>query len=231
MSLHLDHIEVRYLTVSDNKTGREVASLSQCLRTELGLKGVTSTFWGKVVLDTILSVFAISPGFWQHVQTHAREMWNMEQTARRLLKTDAKYFTGNQEAALAGVIQSRGVKFDRKYSYIYTDWLKKFHNYIQEPNYAIANSITIPSDDAVWYITIQLYPRIFYEDQNTGIFWRKGGIKMEKLIWNEDLDEWVRSYENHNNAKTIEIAWHCSETEEQSSAGVHTLKNDTIVKI
>jgi len=231
MSVEITHIEARYVTVSGNETDRKSVSLSQCLRTELGLKGVTSTFWGKVVSDSILSTYANSPGFMEHIKTHSKEMWNMEQSARRLLKEDAKYFTNNQKTALIESIKSRGVKFDRQFSYIYKDWFDKYHSYIKEPYYAIGTGITIPSDQVVWFMTIQLYPRIFYEDQTTGISWRKGGIKVEKLVWVEDHKDWFRNQDNNNNAKTIEVAWYCSETTDVSESGVHTLENNEIVKI
>jgi hypothetical protein len=172
-------------------------------------------------------VFATSPFFWEHLQVHSKEMWNMEQTVRRILKKDARYFTSNQPTTLATIIQNKGTNFDKKFAYIYTDWIKKFHNYIQEPNYAIFSNMTIPSDTNEWFITIQLYPRVFYEDQTTHTLWRKGGLKIEMLDWDNTIEEWVRTDANWKNARTIEIAWHCTDR----IHGIHKLEDDNITKV
>jgi len=225
---HLEHFEIRYLEVSGDKTriNRNGYNVSHALRQEIGLKGVHSTHWGGCVSDAISATFATSPHFWDHLQVHSREIWNMEQTVRRVLKKDAKNFTSNNKQGLESAIKNKGSNFDRKFSYIYNDWLKRFHSYIQEPSNAIFNTLIIPTETSKWFVTVQLYPRIFYEDQEKHILWRKGGMKMEQLKWDPTTSEWIRTEENYKNAKTVEIAWYCS----GDAPGVYELKDDKIVK-
>ncbi len=229
----IGHIEVRYVAVNGEKAkiDRNGVTLTECLRKEMSLQGVHAVYWGRQVEDALKEVFMASPYFWQHIQIHSKDMWQMEQTVRRVLKKDAKLFTNNQKEALIAAVKSRGEKFENKFSYISKDWVFRYHRYVLEPHYAISRSILIPTEDSMWYATIQLYPRIFYEERDKNVLWRKGGIKLERLAYNQQTDEWSRSDDNYKAAKTFEIAWYCNPEIPILTpmiAGVHHIVDDVI---
>lgn len=209
----IEHIEIRYRYVKTDvpKIDRTGVSIVECLTKELGLKGNHAVYWGKYIMDSLYETFNTSPHFWQHIQIDSRAIWEKAQAVRRIVGTEnARFFTNNMQKAFADAIQARGYHFNKKFSHLYTTWIHEYNNYIVEPSYAIFRSVTIPTEDSMWYVTIQLYPSIFYEDKaNNSKLWRKGGIKFEQLVLVEGV--WDRDENNYLNAITCEIAWYASD--------------------
>lgn len=204
----IEHIEARYPKVESNQFNRVGTSIEDCLVRELNLKDAKT--WAHTVIDAIIQTYILSPFFWDHVNTHSQEIWNMAQTVRRVLKKDAYTFFGGNRNLLEKTIKARGPKFNKKFSYFYKDWIYRYHSYIQEPSNIISQEVVVPNDEGMWLIIIQFYPSIFYEELDTGVLWRKGGIKIEKLTLIEDM--WHRTDENMLAARTIELAWYTSPT-------------------
>lgn len=202
----IEKIEVRYPRVESDKFNRIGTTIEACLERELNLKDAKN--WAQVLINTIIQTYVMSPFFWDHVNTHSQEIWNMAQTVRRVLKKDAYTFFGGNRKLLEKTIRAQGGKFNARFSYFYKDWIYRYHAYIQEPSYMISQQVVVPNEDGMWLIIIQFYPSIFYEELDTGVLWRKGGIKIEKLTLIEDL--WHRTDENMLAARTIELAWYTS---------------------
>lgn len=212
----IEHIEVRYADWKTGKFDRVGVSIVTCLERELQMRGVTAQYWGRVVYDTLICTYLTRPDFWHHIDVSSIEIWNMEQTVRRLLRNKnkddpsinpARFFT-NKDCynGLVKAVKNRGAKFDRRFSYIYKDWFVRYHAYVQQPAFAVISQVTIPTEECMWLVTTQLYPRIFYEELDTGRRWRKGGIKIEQLIFVEG--QWCREMKKTEEAQTLEIAWY-----------------------
>lgn len=200
----VEKIEVRYPIVDSNKINRVGTSIEACLIRELDLKDAKT--WAQTIITTIIKTYILTPSFWSHITTYSQEIWNIAQTVRRVLKKDAYIFFGGNRQLLENTIKARGSKFNSRFSYFYKDWIYKYHNYLQEPSNMISDHVVIPIENNMWLITIQFYPSIFYEELDTGILWRKGGIKIEQLILLDDV--WHRTAENMSVARTVELAWY-----------------------
>jgi hypothetical protein len=203
---NIEMIEVRYPKVDSEKFNRIGTTIEACLEHELNLKDAKN--WANILINTIIQAYVLSPFFWDHVNIYSQEIWNMAQTVRRVLKKDAYTFFGGNRKLLEKTIRARGAKFNARFSYFYKSWIYKYHGYIQEPSNMISQQVVVPNEDSMWLIIIQFYPSIFYEELDTGILWRKGGIKIEKLTLIEDL--WYRTEENMLASRIVELAWYTS---------------------
>jgi len=214
---NIEKIEVRYPIVGSDKFNRVGTTIEACLERELNLKDAKN--WAHVLINTIIQAYILLPFFWDHVNTHSQEIWTMAQTVRRVLKKDAyTFFSGNRKL-LEKTIRARGDKFNSRFSYFYKNWIYQYHAYLQESSNMISRHIVIPNEDGMWFVIIQLYPSIFYEELDTRILWRKGGIKIEKLTLIEDF--WHRTEENMLASRTVELAWYTS----PNADGVKTIND------
>jgi len=213
----IGRIEVRYTDWRTGKLSRVGVSITKCLEQELGLHEANAQFWGREVQNALIGVYLSRTDFWYHIDVKSREIWNMEQSVRRILRIKnqdgqnvvqpARFFVNKDSyLCLVKAVKARGAAFDRKFSYIYKYWFPQYHGYVQQPAFAVISQTMVPTEDSMWLVTTQLYPRIFYEELDTGKQWRKGGIKFEQLVYVED--QWCREMSKSEEAKTFEIAWH-----------------------
>jgi hypothetical protein len=228
------HVELREPIIQDGRKTRMAFTINEGLTKVLGLKGVVAEYWASVIMTSILVIFNQSSNFWEHIQVTSRFFWDMEQSVRRDLGgDDARLFVSNRKDLLEKAILSRGTDFAEEFSYIYT-WMEKYHNYVLDSDNAIFCDVFVPSDESMWLVTFQLYPRIFLQESE--ILWRKGGIKFEKLIRSDDIQTpWVRTLDTRQNAQKMEVAWYAADRADtlfvpaKIKSGIYEMVNSEII--
>jgi hypothetical protein len=144
-------------------------------------------------------------------------MWSIEQEARRVLGRDIGVFmkdTPHNFKLLQIKLNEKGPR----YRYLLQHYME-YHAYVLDPIYALSAGCQIPAwvpvdgevgatKKIMLYCVIQLYPRVFYEDFQKNVLWRKGGVLIEKMSYDDSEGIWFRTPESGTTATKIELAWY-----------------------
>lgn len=214
----LTHIEARKIVVNSNgKYGRLVQPISDTIVETVGVSVLQAQIIEQMLLNLIHKAYDTTEYFWYVVSTMSLQMWNIEQDARRILGSNIGVFMKDSPQnflQLKRVLNTIGSNT----KYLATQY-SIYHAFVLDPIYSLSASCQIPAwipvdndpnakRKIMFYCVIQLYPRIFYEDHQQRIYWRKGGILIEPMTYDDTQGVWFRTLEGNKKAAKIELAWY-----------------------
>lgn len=213
----LKHIEARQPVVNaDGTYGRLVRDVSGIIAENVGVSTEQAQVIEKMLLALIKNQLRESQWFWFEINVRSTQMWSIEQDARRVLGKDIGIFMKNTVSNYR-LLQKKLAEKGPRYKYL-LQYYNIYHAYVLDPIYALSACCQIPawipiegeagaSKKIMLYCVIQLYPRIFYEDFSRNVLWRKGGVLIETMTYNDEQGVWFRTPEGSSNATKIELAW------------------------
>lgn len=214
----LKHVEARQQIMNPNGTFcRIVQNICDVIAEKVKISLHQAQVIEKMLLVMIRKLLSESPWFWYEIGVRSPQMWSIEQDARRILGKDIGVFMKNDPHNYS-FLQKKLTEKGPRYKYLLQYYLM-YHAYVLEPRYALSVDCQIPAwvpfeDEAgathkiMLYCVFQLYPRIFYEDFQKNVLWRKGGILIEKMSYDDTQGIWFRTQEGAASATKIELAWY-----------------------
>lgn len=211
----LKHIESRQCVVQDGVYTRNVQNISDVISEGQLVSHKQAKAIEKTLITIVKSHLKESTWFWYEIAIRSIEIWDIEQKARTVLGKDISVFMKDTPCNYH-LLQQKLTEKGPRYMYLLEHY-KKYHAYVMDPLYALNThcqiSAHVPLENGslqkiMLFCTIQLYPRIFYEDHYEQILWRKGGILIEKMSYNDTDGVWFRTPEGNSNGTKIQLAWY-----------------------
>jgi hypothetical protein len=216
----LAYYEARIPVINNNgRIGRLEQTVSDAIVDNLGMSSAQAQVLERSIFTMVNRQYDASPGFWYEIGVRSPHIWEIEQTARRILGTNVGIFMKNTPSNYQ-LLQKKIFELGPRFKYM-LHYYSVYHAYVTEPIYALTTYSQVPAwvpvenenengilKKVMLYCVTNLYPRIFYEDHKRHILWRKGGLLIEQMSYQEEHGIWVRTQEGIANATKIEIAWY-----------------------